>query len=72
MILPFTRYIKETTGSEMFKLWDVSPDSTFFLDTNVSFYETYTYAIEAHTETYSSVRSDTVSDYSGPFQYLCS
>ena len=58
---------KGTTGSEMFKLWDVSPDSTFFLDTNVSFYETYTYAIEAHTETYSSVRSDTVQITVGPF-----
>ena len=58
---------KGVTGSEMFKLWEVSPDSTFLLDTNVSFYEKYTYALEAHTEMYSSARSDTVQITVGPF-----
>ena len=44
--LIFYAVYKGSAGSEMFKRWEVSPDSTFILDTNVSFYETYTYAID--------------------------
>ena len=65
--LTFYAVYKGSAGSEMFKQWKVSSDSTYILDTNVSFYETYTYAIEAHVETYSSVRSDTVQITVGPF-----
>ena len=51
----------------MIKLKDVAPGSTSFLDTTVSLYETYTYAIEVKMENYISDRSDTVQVTIGPF-----
>ena len=37
--LTFYAVYKGVSGSEMFKRWEVSPDSTFILDTNVSFFD---------------------------------
>ena len=54
-------------GSEMIKLKEVASGSTSFLDTTVSLYETYTYAIEVKMENYISDRSDTVQVTIGPF-----
>ena len=65
--LTFYVIYRGTLESDMVKLGEVVPDSTSFLDTSVSFYETYTYALEVHTETDISSRSDTVQVTVGPF-----
>jgi len=65
--LTFYVIYRGTLESDMVKLGEVAPGSTSFLDTSVSFYETYTYALEVHTETDISARSDTVQVTVGPF-----